>query len=299
SFHPCPLKEIIRTGKPVKTTHIETDESGGKKYLEIFASPVKDKEGNVFQIIEVIRDITDRKNLEAQLIHSEKLASIGRLAAGVAHEINNPMASISTCVEGLQKRYKKLEKKEVPEEIKDFPEYLSTIGEAAFRCKSITEKLLRFSRKEHLEMERMNVNQVIEEVLSLIEYEVDQEDKRIVKKLDPELPLITADKAQLGQVFMNFILNGLDAIEGKGELTIRSWYSDKKIFIEFKDTGRGIPEGELSKIFEPFYTTKKVGEGTGLGLFLCHNIVEKHGGKIEVESKVIKGTKFTITLPLK
>ena len=234
---------------------------------------------------------------QSQLIQAEKLSAIGRLSAGVAHEINNPMAVISTCVEGLQSQ---LSDVSIPETLKDLPEYLASIWEAAYRCKEITQKLLTFSRQTALNFTDTDVNHLIREVVTLVEYEATQAHKQVVLNFEPDLPVIQADRDQLGQSFLNFTLNALDAMSIDDRLEIRtsSVRDEASIEICFRDTGSGIPTDTLDKIFEPFYTTKGTGRGTGLGLAICQGIIEAHFGHIQVESRVGVGTQFRIHLPI-
>ena len=234
---------------------------------------------------------------QSQLVQAEKLSAIGRLSAGVAHEINNPMAVISTCVEGLQSQ---LITVDTPETLKDLPEYLASIRDAAYRCKEITQKLLTFSRQTALKFTATDVNHLIQEIVSLVGYEAEQAHKQVVLNFEPDLPVIQADRDQLGQAFLNFTLNALDAMSADNRLEIctNSAPDEASIEICFQDTGSGIPTDVLNKIFEPFYTTKGTGRGTGLGLAICQGIIEAHFGRIQVESRIGVGTQFHIHLPI-
>ena len=214
------------------------------------------------QLEEMVEERTrELREAQRQLIQTEKLSAIGRLAAGVAHEINNPMAVISTCVEGLQAQLKETG---VLESLSDLPEYLTAIREAAYRCKEITRKLLSFSRQTALTLTPTDVNQVLKETVALVEYEATHAHKPIVLDLQPGLPTIQADADQLSQVFLNLILNALDATSAGDRLEICTCWTLgwKHIVIRFQDTGAGIPTEQLDKIFEPFYTTKGTGKGT-------------------------------------
>ena len=236
------------------------------------------------------------RDIQAQMVHSEQLAALGRLAAGVAHEINNPMASITACAEGLQRRSKGIAFDRL-KGLEDLPEYLEVIRREVYRCKEIAEKLLTFSRQSDPVSEVVDLNHVIQDVTALVEYEADLEGKRIAKDLEGETPPVRGDRAQLNQLFLNMLLNGLDAIGETGEVRVTTRKVGNTVRITFADDGCGIAEEDLGKIFEPFYTTKPVGEGTGLGLSVCENIVRKHRGTLSVESKPGVGAVFSIVLP--
>ncbi len=228
------------------------------------------------------------KNLsetQRKLIQSEKLASIGQLAAGVAHELNNPLANISLNAEMLMRKCK--------DDVS--ARKLKVISENVDQAARIVRDLLDFSREAQLELEFLDVNEVICKALESLKYEM--LDIKVVDNLDPNLPRILGDRVRLKQVFTNIISNALHAMDKGGVLSI-STRADKG-FIEARvsDTGSGIPKEHLSKIFDPFFTTKGVGKGTGLGLAISYGIVEKHGGVIEVESEVGKGTTFIVKLP--
>jgi two-component system NtrC family sensor kinase len=237
------------------------------------------------------------REAQAQLVQAEMLGAIGRLAAGVAHEINNPMAVISTCVEGLHAR---LNGCELPDRLADLPEYLTAIREAAYRCKGITQKLLSFSRQSPLASIPTDVNQMLRETVALVDYGATQAAKRIRFNLDSDLPIIAADPDQLAQVFLNLTLNALDAMSAGDWLEICTHFTpgSANIEIRFQDTGCGISADQIGKVFEPFFTTKGAGRGTGLGLAICQGIIQSHQGSISIESVVGKGSTFVILIPV-
>jgi signal transduction histidine kinase len=225
-----------------------------------------------------------------QLVSSEKMASLGKLAAGIAHEINNPLGGILI--------YSSLMMEDIPKEDPKRGD-LARIVQEAGRCKDIVKSLLEFARQTEPKMEPTDINRAITDGLFFLENQALFHNIRIIKKLDPFPPFVRANAGQLKQVFMNIIVNAAEAMHGSGTLTITtSTAPDRKsIFVEFTDTGEGIPEENLTRIFDPFFTTKDVGKGTGLGLATSYGIVEEHGGKIRVKSKVGEGTTFTIELP--
>ncbi len=231
------------------------------------------------------------REMQAHLIQHEKLASLGKLAAGIAHEINNPLGGIliygHLLLEDTDKsdpRYKNLEK----------------IVKETTRCKDIVKGLLQFARPKEPETTEIDVNSVLESTINLLVSQAIFQNIKIEKKYSPSLPHIIADRAQLQQVFINIILNAVDAMEGNGVLSIRTYLDEnnKYVNISITDTGHGIKEEDKPRLFEPFFTTKQVGTGTGLGLAVCYSIIQKHEGEIEVESELGKGTTFNIKLPV-
>ena len=233
------------------------------------------------------------RKAQAQLVHSEKLASLGRMAAGVAHEINSPLTGIVTFGYLLQKKFP-----EGSEERQD----IDVIIEQANRCSNIIKGLLGFARATSVEKGLVNLNDVINSSLNMIRHKADFFNVKIVLNLDETLQHIMANASQIQQVFLNMIINAADAMEGKGSFTITTQkvIDDGKSFAEviFTDTGHGISEENLPKLFEPFFTTKPVGKGTGLGLAVSHGIIQDHGGKMLVRSKSGEGTSFFVRLPI-
>jgi len=223
-----------------------------------------------------------------QLVQSEKLASIGQLAAGVAHEINNPIGVILGFAQVLLKR--------IPE---DDPMYnpLSTIEREGLRCKRIVQGLLDFARQGRPSPSRININDVLEAACDLMEHQANSNQVRVIKAYAPDLPDVLGDANQLQQVFFNIVLNAYHAMPSGGELRITSRTVGDQVQAIFSDTGVGISKENLKRIFDPFFTTKEVGQGTGLGLSISYGIVEQHGGTIEVSSKKGAGATFVVTLP--
>jgi len=229
---------------------------------------------------------------QLQLIQSEKMASLGKLAAGVAHEINNPLGGILI--------FSKMLLEDLPS---DDPrrEDLGRICDEATRCKEIVKGLLEFARQTSYKMEPIDLNRALVQGISLLENQALFHNIRILKNLDPNLPPVPANASQLNQVFMNIILNAAEAMDGQGTLTVTTRLGSEKntVIVEFNDTGSGIKEEHLTRIFDPFFTTKEVGKGTGLGLSMSYGIVEKHHGRIWVKSKEGEGATFIIELPVR
>ena len=225
-----------------------------------------------------------------QLMRSERLASVGKMAAGAAHEINNPLAVISGRAQMLLKNEKD-EKK---------AKSLRLMVEQTRRASKILTDLMGFARPAMPKAEPTNVNFVINHVLSMVENQLRLKNIECVRELAQGMPKILADKHQLEQVFLNIVLNAEHAMEEKGSLTVSTSLSSAKdnVVIRFTDTGKGIPKENLQHIFEPFFTTKEEGEGTGLGLSMSYGIITSHGGAIDVDSTVGEGTTFTIDFPV-
>jgi two-component system NtrC family sensor kinase len=232
------------------------------------------------------------RRAQQQLIHSEKLASLGRMAAGVAHEINSPLTGIVTFGHLLLKKFP-----EGSEERED----IEVIIDQANRCSNIIKGLLGFARATTADKAPTNINDVLNSSLTIVKNKADFFNIKLVTNLDPSLHMVRADAPQLQQVFLNMIVNAADACEGKGSITITTSNitdnGQEFAEVEFRDTGYGIKNEDLEKIFEPFFTTKPVGKGTGLGLAVSHGIIQEHGGKITIKTKTGEGTSFFIRLP--
>lgn len=289
--------DVFRSGEMV---HMEQESlfDGQKKTWKISKIPMRVDNAEVTHVITVGEDITDQKKMNEAVIHAEKLASIGRLAAGVVHEINNPLATIAACSEALTARVEDLKDAEMHQ---DFGEYLQIIRDEAFRCKTITNSLLEFSHQRQADKLTGDINQIIEQTLQLIKHHPKLGQMRIIKELEPSLAPVYVNEGQMKQVFIALMSNSFDAMESEGSLTLRTQWSDSEtehgICIEISDTGCGIPAQHLPKIFDPFFTTKPLGRGTGLGLSVCYGIVSEHGGRIEVDSTEGVGTTFRLLLP--
>jgi len=237
------------------------------------------------------------KNQQDQLIEAEKLSAMGRLAGGVAHEINNPMTSIL----GYSDLASKILAGEqlAPGRLKEAAEFIKIVQEEAQQCRRIAQTLLQFGRKKKAEMAAVRINDVIENALAVAHFHIKKAPIDIKKDLGSDLPAIVADSVQLQQVFLNLIINARDAMEQGGTITILSRRCDKEwIELRFSDTGCGIPEDKLNEIFKPLYTTKEEGKGTGLGLSISQEIIDRHKGTLDVESAVGRGTTFIIRLPI-
>jgi signal transduction histidine kinase len=227
--------------------------------------------------------------LESILFHTEKMATVGQLAAGVAHEINTPLSNISLITEKMKMNIKDLDN-ELKQDLDDISNQISNGSK-------IVSDLLDFSRISEMEYNDLNVNDLISHALSFIKNKRN-EDIEIIEMYNDKIPLISGDSTRLTQVFSNIINNAYDAMPKGGKLEIYTDFADNEhIEIRFKDSGSGIPKENISKMFDPFFTTKPPGEGTGLGLSICHGIIQSYKGRIEVDSKINKGTTITLILP--
>jgi two-component system, NtrC family, sensor kinase len=259
-----------------------------------------DDSGRVSHVIAVGEDITTRVEANQAVARAEKLAAIGRLAAGVVHEINNPLATISACAEALESRLQEgaFSKIETTEALDDLREYLGLIRSETFRCKSITNGLLDFSRARASEHSLLDLTDVINSAIRLLAHQ--QRDRNVefqIQTPNDPLPPLSGDAGQLQQAIIALATNAVDAMPFGGTLTISARHEGGYVLVEVSDTGVGIAPENIAKIFEPFFTTKEVGRGTGLGLAVCYGILTEHGGSLDVQSTPGIGTTFTITLP--
>jgi two-component system NtrC family sensor kinase len=230
------------------------------------------------------------ESAQRQLMRSEKLASLGKMAAGVAHEINNPLTAVLT--------FSKLLLDDLPPD-DERREDLQTVVDETLRCRDIVRGLLDFSRETKSMKKSQNINSVVENTLFLLRNQAMFHDIVVERNLQEGLPEIPLDEAQMKQVFMNMFLNAAEAMSGRGTLTISTSCDDGFVMVRIKDTGCGIPKQNLNKLFDPFFTTKKVGKGTGLGLAVTYGIVKSHEGTFDVKSEVGKGTEFILRFPVK
>jgi two-component system NtrC family sensor kinase len=251
---------------------------------------------DVTHVIAVGEDITSRVEANRAVARAEKLAAVGRLASGVVHEINNPLATISACAEALELRLRE-GAFAGSESLEDLREYLGLIRSEAFRCKSITTGLLDFSRTRAVRHRPVNLAEVISSAARLVAHQQRGGAIEIQLETDSQLALVSGDAGQLQQAVIALATNAIDAMPEGGTLTISASNREHEVLIEVTDTGVGISPENLPKIFEPFFTTKEVGHGTGLGLAVCYGILTEHGGGLDVQSAVGAGTTFTITLP--
>ncbi|MGO9954363.1 MAG: sensor histidine kinase, partial [Dissulfurispiraceae bacterium] len=322
--------------------------NGIQRYIIFDAVPIYDGQGGLIAALETLQDITDQmraeealqqknlalldaytelKNAQSQILHQEKMASIGQLAAGVAHEINNPMGFIMSNLNTLEKYIDKISEfvkiqstviKELGEGsqqvgnwdhieekkrslkidyiMEDITNLIKESHDGAERVKKIVQDLKSFSRIDEAEYKLADINSGLESTINIVWNELKY--KATLSREYGDIPLTKCKPGQLNQVFLNLLVNASHAIDHNGEIKVQTWHEKGCIQIAITDTGSGIPEDIRSRIFEPFFTTKEVGKGTGLGLSIAYDIIKKHHGEIKVESTVGKGTTFTISIPV-
>ena len=242
------------------------------------------------------RALEELSRQEQELIKSAKLSSMGKLAASVAHEINNPLTGIRTLAKILLDKLQEHDKPEV--DLEDFRKYLFLIETEATRCGTIVKNLLSFARQDRMKMEPLDLNQILERCLSLMEYNFKVQKINLRKELSNSLPLISGDFSQIQQSLMAILINASEAMIRGGQLTVRTGADNSFAWVEIADTGSGIPPENLPYIFEPFFTTKGKGKGLGLGLSIAYGIIQSHQGEIGVQSEMGKGTTFNIRFPV-
>jgi len=293
------FNKVYTTGKPVRDFDYEViRKDGTKRFIEASASLVRNPQGEPRGFRGVGRDITERKQMEAEkeeLQQRAQLASrlsvVGEMASGIVHEVNNPLTSVIGFAEMLAH-------KDLPEDAKEYARIINNEGK---RVANIAGRLLNFARHQKPETVHTDINKLIEDTLKLQNYEMTTGNIKVTANLDPHLPQTMADPGQLQQVFLNIMLNARTAVRaahGGGRLLVKTQALDDTIRISIKDDGPGIPKENLKRIFNPFFTTRKAGEGTGLGLSLCQGIISSHKGKIYAESTLGKGATFIIELPV-
>ncbi|HXW69636.1 MAG TPA: ATP-binding protein, partial [Dissulfurispiraceae bacterium] len=300
----CICSDTISSGKP---SFVELRGTGGNIFY-FWTYLLTDEEKRLYAIVHYLKDVTAQKKLEQQLIRTDKMASLGTMVAGIAHEINNPLGIIAGYSEALLDRIKSSAPLPV-EEFEDFPEYLQTIHNEIFRCKNILKTLLDFARPSSGMYREIDINELIKEVILLVNHRAKKLRHNIELRLNRTTPKVLAEPGTLRQLFMNILINSMYFTPEGGSIVIKTEavhnttgkFSPvpKGVCVSICDTGCGIPNDIIGKIFDPFFTTKPVGDGTGLGLSICHRIVEEHGGTIDVSSKEGQGATFFIRLPAK
>jgi len=288
---------VFATGE-IQTVEMDSQTTGEARHYRITKIPMRLDGEDISHVITIGEDVTAWRQAQQRLGQSEKLAAVGQLAAGVMHEINNPLATILACSEALSLRTPDLPEPERPAQ----EEYLRIIDTEVQRCRRIVDGLLDFSRpKQSAPKVAADINAIIDQTLFLLKHHERFKWLTIERQLEPGLPQFPADAERLVQCFMALMLNAMDAMNSRGVLTVHTHRNPQRsdeIMAEFIDTGTGIRQEDLPKIFEPFFTTKPQGRGTGLGLSVAYGIVEEHRGRIEVESQMGVGTNFKVFLPV-
>lgn len=290
---PCPSCQVGDTlleGNLTYRNHRFWGGTSGATEWEISTYPILDNNNLLIQAIILEQDVTEKRYLETELIQSEKLAAVGQLAAGVAHEINNPLAAVIANAQILIR--------DLPQNEEDWLDSVKLIETAGLRAGNVVKNLLGLARKELYEFSAIDLNESIQNSLTLLSHEVLIRPIKIIFNQGEGFPKLVASRENLQSVWINIIMNAIEAIEDKeGEIHIATKFKDGEFTITIRDNGPGIQESQISKIFEPFFTTKSPVKGTGLGLSVVHRIIKSHGGRIKVESEIGRGTLFTIILP--
>ncbi|GBE19023.1 sporulation kinase E [archaeon BMS3Abin16] len=286
------IEERLKKGETVKDRLIAFKNKGGETMVSLSIKTITDKQGSPVRSEIVLMDVTERirseaekKRLEGELAHSARLASIGKLAMGFAHEISNPLTNIQLATELLERKTKN----------KAILDRVDVITKNVDLASSVVRNLLDFSRQTQLDIRPIDLGRIVEDSIEMVSPRL--KNVKVVKKIG-RLPNIMGDDKQLKQVFANILINAAQAMPNGGKLTVKTGVEDRFAIVSFSDTGVGISEENLRHIFDPFFTTKEVGSGTGLGLSLAYGIVKVQGGDITVESKLGSGTTFTVHMPL-
>ena len=258
------------------------------RIVNIVVAPLADDEGRQPTVV-IVDDVTDQTELEAQLRQADRLASTGLLAAGVAHEVNTPLAGISSYVQMMQRKMPETDPRR---------SILEKIEKQTFRASSIVNNLLNFSRQQSSDMQAVDINGVVNETLVLAELPLSTRRVQVDTDLNESVPLVWGDSGKLQQVLMNLVLNARDSMPNGGDLTIRTARQNGEVVVEVADNGTGIPKEQIHKIYDPFFSTKGTGKGTGLGLSVTYGIVQEHRGTITVRSEAGNGTVFRVALPV-
>jgi len=293
---PCPhclTSSVFSNGKAGSIPFVKELKDGEKIYYDLFSFPIADSKGKVKFVIELVKDITQRKKLEEQLLSSERLASMGEIAAAIAHEINNPIGIILGFAQELLL--------ETAPESKQY-KILKIMEEEADRCGRVVKGLLDLARPVTPQFSPVRVEEVLEKSLLLLEPKISKGSIAVKENIAPSLPLVNADRQQIQQVFVNVLLNAIESMQNGGEIVLsvsldNSQEEKKYVRVEISDTGIGISNEDILRVFNPFFSRREK-KGTGLGLSISKRIVESHGGTIELKSVLNEGTTCLIRLPV-
>jgi signal transduction histidine kinase/HAMP domain-containing protein len=283
----CPAAQTFSDGRIGQVELVMDTCTGEKRVFQFTTGPIRNGD-NIVKVLVMMQDITEKKQLESQVMHQKKMAAFGMMAAGVAHEIGNPLSSLSSLVQYTERKNYEESTKEM------FALMRSNID----RIANIVREMVNFSRPPKYDWEPAQVNDIIQSAIGIAKYNPNGRGVEVKTFLDPEIPLINLVPDQLLQACLNILLNAYDAVGIEGELSVSSKLKDEKIEIIFRDNGCGMDKGVIEHVFEPFFTTKETGDGTGLGLSVSYGIIKNFGGEILVESQIGEGTAFTIVLPV-
>jgi PAS domain S-box-containing protein len=292
----CSACLAIESGTTVRQVRTVTSPGGARRHWEATFNPVAGPEGHTGHVIEVWRDITDRSHLEAQLAHSERLAALGGLAAGVAHEINNPLASVLASVESMQRWLRRTTMDDAGRAEADA--VLNACEREIARVRETSDKLMLLAQPQSVKPAQVDLERVVQDTLSLVAHQMRAQAVTGEVLLAGDLPLIWAREGAIRGICMNLIQNAVQAMPGGGALLVATRREDDRVVLEVADSGEGIPDEIAEKIWDPFFTTKPPGKGTGLGLSITRGQVEHHGGTVRAGTRPGGGACFVVELPI-
>jgi len=306
----CPMAETLRTGESAHVIHEDPISKDRLAYIDILTYPVKNNNGEIVRIIEIWRDITEEmvskmenrvcelKSDLNKLVQEDRLISLGKIAASCVHEINNPIQGLLTFSHLIKDSL--TQGPPAAEELEKLRRIVSLMSDELERCGSIVSGLLSFSRENPMEYRDLNLNDILEAVIALTQHKMELQEISLTIDLPEKILPIWGDDNKLQQCFLNLIFNAMEAMPSGGELIITSRINREKTsaVVEIRDTGYGIPSKNIDHIYDPFFTTKDIGEGTGLGLSIVYGVVKDHNGRIEVKSREGEGTTFRLNFPL-
>jgi signal transduction histidine kinase len=306
----CPMVETIRSGASAQVIHPDPTAQESMAYCDIVTYPVKDARGKIVRVIEIWRDITteissrwEKREMELksnlnQLVQEDRLISLGKLVASCVHEINNPIQGLLTFSHLMSDILK--QKSLTDEEISKLHKISGLMSEELERCGCIVSGLLSFSRESPMELRNIDINAVLSSVIELTRHKMELSEIYLKMDLTSKTLYIHGDRNRLQQCFLNLIFNAIEAIPDGGNLEVNSVISEdgRSAIVEFRDSGPGIPAQHLDHIYDPFFTTKEIGEGTGLGLSIVYGVVKNHKGSIKVHTQEGLGTTFILQFPL-
>jgi signal transduction histidine kinase len=287
----CPAEESFRTGQPAFRERASLVADGTKHYLQLFTVPLCDRSGEVVEVVEYTKDVTGEKNLQQQIIQSERLAVVGRMSANVAHEIKNPLGTILLNAELLGEELGRMK----TENAAEARGLLGVIKSELDHLIDVVNEYLQFARLPEVKLEKGNVNEVISDLLFFLKEEASERNVMVVEGLETPLPPVQLDAKQFRQALLNILKNSFEAMPEGGKLTVSTGLRDGHVEVTIADTGRGIPEKNLELVFTPFFSTKH--GGTGLGLPIMTHIIKEHRGTVGLQSYLSLGTVFIIRLP--
>ncbi|MCK8601167.1 ATP-binding protein [Desulfoferrobacter suflitae] len=302
----CPLAESIETGGMAHAIHEHFDRNSQMWYCEVTTMPLKNSQGKVDLVLEILRDITDELENRVEqktrsltmnltrLIHEDKMIALGKLVASSVHEINNPLSGIHALARLVHRGLE--EEPLTPENLAQYKYYLQLIDTESARCSHIVSNLLSFSRQQKMERKPFQINEIIHKVVSLFGHKMELQEVKLHLDLEDDLPEMVGDPSQIQQCIVNLFFNAMESMPNGGDIAVRTRWEDRKnlIRLEVEDSGVGIPEEMLSQIFEPFFSTKNQDKGVGLGLSVVYGIIKEHHGSIYVKSEVGKGSNFIV-----